>query len=107
MAGVMLTTRFPVTTVVFKLTVPEKPLRLVMLRVAVADEPALIVMVLGLAVSAKSGTVPVEKVAVSTVSGTGVGVPLTMVTQVFGETLVFVQPDWNPMEMPAAALVTL
>lgn len=49
---------------VFKLTVPEKPLTLVILRVDVAEEPALIAMLLGLTVITKSGVVPVEKVAV-------------------------------------------
>ena len=90
-----------------KFTVPEKLLTLVMLRVDVAEEPAVIVKLVGFAVSAKSGAVLVLKVAVCTVSGTEVAVPLTIVTHVFGETLVLLQPVWNPRGIPFVVPVTL
>jgi len=53
-----------VTTVVFRLTEPEKPLMLVTLKVDVPEAPALIVTVLGLAAMTKSGIVLVDKTAV-------------------------------------------
>lgn len=63
-AGLRVTTRFPVTTVVFRLTVPEKAFALVTLRVEVPEEPALIMMELGFADRTKSGAVPVVTTAV-------------------------------------------
>jgi hypothetical protein len=60
---VILTVRFPVNTVVFRLTVPAKPLVLVMLTVEVPEDPALTVIELGLAVMTKSGVELVEKIA--------------------------------------------
>jgi hypothetical protein len=94
-------------TVAAKFTVPEKLLTLVTLRVDVAEEPAVIVMLLGFAVIVKSGAVLVLKVAVCTVSGTGVAVPFVIVTHVFGETLVLLQPVWNPRGIPVVVPVTL
>ena len=64
MPGLTPTTRFPVTTVVFRLVVPEKPLMLVTLRVDVTDRPAVTVTVLGLVAKTKSGVVVVAKMAV-------------------------------------------
>ena len=64
MPGLTSTTRFPVTTVVFRLVVPEKPLMLVTLRVDVTDRPAVTVTVLGLVAKTKSGVVVVAKMAV-------------------------------------------
>lgn len=64
MAGLTLTIRFPVTTVVFRLTVPVKLLMLATLRVAVAEDPALTVTALGLVARTKSGVEVVEKTAV-------------------------------------------
>ena len=81
--GVMVATR---------LIVPAKLLTLVILRVDVPVDPASTVMLLGPIVMTKSGVVLVENVAVSVVAGVGTGVPLAMVTQMFGGTLVFVQP---------------
>jgi len=63
-AGLKLIVRFPVTTVVFRLTVPEKPLLLVTLMKDVPEDPAAIVIAPGLAVMTKSGVVLVEKMAV-------------------------------------------
>jgi|SRR5712692_7382708 len=100
--------KFPVTTVVFRLTVPEKPLLLVTLTVDVPEEPAVIVIALGLAVMTKSGVVLVEKMAVCTVSGTGLVEPFAIATQVVvPETLVDVQPVWYPMGVPDVVPVTL
>ncbi len=90
-----------------RFTVPVKPLTLVMLIVDTAEEPAVIVMLVGLAASAKSGAVLVLKVAVCTVSGTGDAVPFVIVTHVFGETLVLLQPVWNPRGIPLVVPVTL
>lgn len=59
LAGVIPTVRFALTTVVFKLTVPEKPLILVMLRTDAAEEPAVTARLMGLATIAKSGTLEV------------------------------------------------
>lgn len=64
MAGLTVTIRFPVTTVVFRLTGPEKLLMLVTLTVDVAEDPGLTATELGLAVRTKSGVVLVEKTAV-------------------------------------------
>jgi len=64
LAGLTFTIRDPVTTVVFRLTVPEKPLMLVTVRVDVPDEPALREMAPELAVKTKSGVVLVVKTAV-------------------------------------------
>ncbi len=51
------------TTVVFRLTVPEKLLTPVTLTVDVPEAPALMVIALGLALMTKSGVVLVEKTA--------------------------------------------
>src|SRR5438094_10556832 len=71
MAGLIPMVRFPVTTVVCRLMVPEKPLLLVTLTTDVPDEPAAIVIELGLALLTKSGVALVEKMAVCTVSEPG------------------------------------
>lgn len=104
----MLTVRFPVRTVVFRLTVPEKLLVLVMLTVDVPEEPAVMVTAFGLVFMTKSGVVLVEKMAVCTVSGTGLVEPLAIVTQrVVPETLVELQPVWYPIGVPDVVPVTL
>ena len=100
--------RFPVTTVVFRLTVPEKLLLLVTLTMEVPEDPAVIVIALGLAVMTKSGIVLVEKMAVCTFSGTGLVEPFAITTQVVvPETLEEVQPVWYPMGVPDVVPVTL
>jgi hypothetical protein len=90
-----------------RLTVPAKPLMLVRLSVVVAVEPGLILRFAGLAAITKSGVVLVEKMAVWMVSGTGFGVPLAIVTQTLGVTLVPEHPVWNPSGVPVLGLVTL
>ena len=100
--------RFPVTTVVFRLTVPEKPLVLVMLTMEVPEEPPVMVIALGFAVMTKSGAPLLEKVAVCTVSETGLVEPLATAThRVVPETLVEVQPVKYPTGIPDVVPVTL
>jgi hypothetical protein len=106
-AGLMLTVGPAGLMAVAKLTVPPKLFTLVIVMVDVAEEPALMLRLLGLTLMAKSGVAPVENVAVRTVSGTEVGVPFAMVTHVFGDTLEFVQPVWNPKGIPDVVAVTL
>ena len=55
----MLTLRFGLTTVEFKVTVPAKPLTLMMLSAEEAEEPGVMVRLLGLAASVKSGMLSV------------------------------------------------
>jgi hypothetical protein len=106
--GLIVMTRFPVTTVVFSLTVLAKLLTLVTLTVEVPDEPCVIVMVFGVAVITKLGVVLVENVAVCTASGTGPVEPLAIVTQVVvPETLLEEQPVWYPRGIPDVVPVTL
>ncbi len=125
MTGLILIVRFPVTTVVFRLTVPEKPLLLVTLTVDIPEDPAVIVIAPGLAVMTKSGVaviviapglavmtksgvVLVEKMAVCTVSGTGLVEPFAITTQVVVPlTLLEVQPVWYPMGVSDVVPVTL
>jgi hypothetical protein len=107
-AGLTLTTRFPVTTVVFKLTVPVKLLMLETLRVDVAEEPALTVRALGLAARTKSRVEVVEKTAVLTVSGTEARAPFAIVTHVVvPDTLLEEQPVWYSRVVPDVFAVTL
>ena len=108
MAGPTLTARFPVTTVVFRLTVPVKPLMLATLRVDVAEEPALTVRALGETARTKSGVEIVEKTAVLIVSGTEARAPFAIVTHVVvPETLLEEQPVWYPKVVPDVVPVTL
>lgn len=80
---------------------------LVRVIVDVDVELRVIVRLDGLAAIVKSPIVPVVNVAVWTVSGTGVGVPLTIVTQTLGLTLEFEHPVWNCRGIPPVAAVTL
>lgn len=106
--GLILMTRFPVTRVVFRLTVPAKLLRLVTLTVEGPEAPWVIVIAFGVTVITKSGVVLVENVMVCATSGTGFGVPFATSTQmVVPETLLKEQPVWNPSEVPEVAPVTL
>ena len=94
-------------TATLRVTEPVKLLTLVIVTVDVAEEPALMLRLLGLTVVAKSGAELFENVAFWTLSGSGVGVPLAIVTHVFGDTLVFEHPVWNPRGMPEVVAVTL
>lgn len=71
---------------------PAKLFTLVMVTREVADDPCIMLMLFGLALITKSGVVVVLNVADRMFSDTGVGVPLAMLTHVFGGALVGVQP---------------
>jgi len=81
-------------TVVVSVMVPLKPLMLANVTADDAShEPRAIVRLARLTVIVKSGAGPLLlKTAAGAVSVSGVGVPLAIVTQTFGETLVFEQP---------------